>query len=169
MSYENAPATVMLATHCAACKRPLVDAVSVEIGMGPDCREKYGYSEAVEPSNREQANKLINEVARGVDGARLGEIYETLQELGFARLVEKLASKAISVTIVAQGNALMVFTPYNPAYVEDIKRDCRARWNKESKAWVTLADPASKACLLRVLKRHYSGAIATGPKGLFTI
>ena len=43
MSYENAPATRMLATHCAACGRPLVDATSVETGMGPVCRERYGY------------------------------------------------------------------------------------------------------------------------------
>lgn len=26
-NYENAPATVMLATHCAMCARPLVDSV----------------------------------------------------------------------------------------------------------------------------------------------
>jgi len=43
MSYENAPATVLLATHCACCGRPLVDAVSVEAGMGPHCRAKHGY------------------------------------------------------------------------------------------------------------------------------
>jgi hypothetical protein len=46
MSYENAPATKLLATHCACCARPLVDAVSVEAGVGPDCRKSHGYNEA---------------------------------------------------------------------------------------------------------------------------
>ena len=41
-SYLTAPATKMLATHCAVCARALVDAKSVELGIGPDCRKKYG-------------------------------------------------------------------------------------------------------------------------------
>ena len=50
MSYENAPATQLLATHCCCCARPLVDAKSVELGVGPDCRKKHGYEKAeVEP------------------------------------------------------------------------------------------------------------------------
>lgn len=43
--YENAPAAAMLATHCC-CGRPLLDAVSVEAGIGPDCRKKHGFDEA---------------------------------------------------------------------------------------------------------------------------
>jgi hypothetical protein len=46
MSYENAPATKMLAVYCACCSRPLVDAVSVETGIGPDCRKQHAYTEA---------------------------------------------------------------------------------------------------------------------------
>ena len=38
MSYENAPATKMLATNCCCCGRPLVDSMSVELGIGPECR-----------------------------------------------------------------------------------------------------------------------------------
>lgn len=49
-SYVNAPATKMLATNCACCGRPLVDAHSVETGVGPDCRKMHGYDEPqVEP------------------------------------------------------------------------------------------------------------------------
>lgn len=46
MSYENAPATRMIAVYCACCSRPLVDSVSVEAGVGPECRKKHGYAEA---------------------------------------------------------------------------------------------------------------------------
>lgn len=43
MSYENAPQTKLLATDCAVCSRPLCDAKSVELGIGPECRKKYGF------------------------------------------------------------------------------------------------------------------------------
>lgn len=46
MSYENAPATKMVATRCASCSRPLVDSESVNAGMGPDCRKRHGYNAA---------------------------------------------------------------------------------------------------------------------------
>ncbi len=46
MSYETAPACELLATSCACCGRPLLDATSVETGVGPDCRKKYGYNDA---------------------------------------------------------------------------------------------------------------------------
>lgn len=46
MSYENAPATTLVATACALCGRPLVDAPSVERGIGPDCARKYGFGDA---------------------------------------------------------------------------------------------------------------------------
>ena len=41
-SYVNAPATRFIATHCACCGKPLVDADSVQAGVGPDCRAKHG-------------------------------------------------------------------------------------------------------------------------------
>ena len=44
--YEASPACLLLATHCACCGRPLVDAKSVETGVGPDCRKKHGYATA---------------------------------------------------------------------------------------------------------------------------
>jgi hypothetical protein len=46
MSYETAPATLMLATRCACCSRPLCDAISVETGVGPECRRKHGFNDA---------------------------------------------------------------------------------------------------------------------------
>lgn len=42
MSYEHAASTKLLATHCAYCGRPLRDADSVEMGMGPICRSRVG-------------------------------------------------------------------------------------------------------------------------------
>src|SRR5687767_11998091 len=51
MTYENAPATRLLATRCACCHRALVDAESVERGVGPDCAKRYGYGLAQGPAD----------------------------------------------------------------------------------------------------------------------
>jgi len=40
--YMRAKATRILATHCCICCRELVDAKSVEVGIGPVCRKRYG-------------------------------------------------------------------------------------------------------------------------------
>lgn len=41
-SYENAPATELVASACAVCARPLADAESVNSGLGPHCRKACG-------------------------------------------------------------------------------------------------------------------------------
>jgi hypothetical protein len=42
-NYINAAATRFIATHCACCGKALVDADSVQAGVGPDCRRMHGY------------------------------------------------------------------------------------------------------------------------------
>lgn len=69
MTYENAPSTKLLATHCACCGRALRDAKSVERGVGPDCAEKYGYEEAQGPANWPEAVRLG--LAAGLDASDL--------------------------------------------------------------------------------------------------
>lgn len=44
--YTDAPATALVATVCAICNRELVDAVSVETGIGPTCRKRHSHGEA---------------------------------------------------------------------------------------------------------------------------
>jgi hypothetical protein len=71
----------MLAVYCACCSRPLVDSVSVETGVGPECRKKHGYAEA-------QQEPDWAAVLRETDGlvavAEIGDlrVQETLWRLG---------------------------------------------------------------------------------------
>jgi len=44
--HTKSPVYNMVPTHCSCCRRPLVDATSVEFGVGPICRNKYGYEDA---------------------------------------------------------------------------------------------------------------------------
>lgn len=183
MGYENAPATKMLATHCAMCARPLVDARSVDLGIGPDCRKKHGFNEVVDEEARAAANRIVHAVALArANGAPLEGDWDALTAstalagLGFRKLADVLAKRAAVVRVeatripvvnsVASTEVLLVFAPYNEAANETWRR-IGARWDKERKCRVL---PASRRALLwDALKKHYAGACALGPKGPFRI
>ncbi len=86
MGYENAPATILLATNCACCGRALVDAVSVETCIGPECRKKFGIPSDATEEARNEANKIVFQLARG------GLTREDARPM-FARLAERVAKR----------------------------------------------------------------------------
>lgn len=168
MSYENAPATQLVATNCCVCARPLVDAVSVEVGMGPDCRKRYYKAANPEAeANRPIANKIVHALAVG-EGDVATQLLE-LRMLGFGPLVERLTERLVAVTIREEDDRLEVSFPYDAAAVEAIKRFPSRRYNPEHKTWCM---PASKTCrvlLWALLRRFFHGQLAEGPKGFFRI
>lgn len=171
-NYENAPATKLLATHCAACARPLLDAVSVEAGMGPDCRRKY-LREETSPENRETANGLVRNIAlalssNSIDGRKLAaEMIATVRELGFSKLADKLTKVHVSVRIERENGLLVVFSGFSEGFVDASRRIAGRRWDGERKA-TTFPESAANA-VFAALKANYPGATALGPKGAFTL
>lgn len=169
MSYESAPATKMLATHCAVCHRPLLDAESVELGIGPDCRKKYGFLIDCAPEARAEANKIVHRVAVGVSAGMQAEELKAalaaLQLLGFVQLAQKVAEGAAAVRVsVAADGRLAVESPFTPPFSEDLKRRCQARWDKEKKVWLVAA--VKREWLWTVIKAHFAGHLVMGTKGL---
>ena len=59
--YRNAPQTQLLATSCCCCGRPLVDAISVQLGIGPECRQ--GYNSDISPETQARCNQLTHRAA----------------------------------------------------------------------------------------------------------
>jgi hypothetical protein len=172
--YENAPATKMLATHCAACGRPLVDSVSVEVGMGPDCRKKYGYNAVVDEELRSQANKLIYKIAlaRSGSGTDLGAVQaiRSLRDLGFDKLAEICLKRCRVVVIEERGSVLAVSTPYSEEAADGFRAIPGRRWDREAKVnLVPNTQDGKRALMDRVLRRCFLGAAALGPKGAFAI
>ncbi len=94
MSHENAPATKLLATNCACCGRALVDAVSVETGIGPECRKRFSVDVVVDETARAEANVLVHSVAkRGVRRDECRKICEKLSALGFVVLAARIMKR----------------------------------------------------------------------------
>lgn len=175
MSYETAPATQMLATHCLVCRKPLVDAASVEAGMGPDCRKKHGYNVNVDPEDRADANRIVHKLAAQGDALEpqaLQDGVTSLQLLGFEMLASVIVKRRVPVRIELNGGEYSVIAPYNAEFVHALKTAVqraghRASWVASEKAWHVPAE--AKPALLWALRTHYLGSLGMGPKGAFRI
>ncbi len=166
-TYTDAPAAEILATNCAVCARPLLDSVSVESGIGPECRKKHGFNVAVSDEARAEANKLVNLIARHRDGLEVLQAADRLRALGFVKLADKITAKKVEIVITEDESGVVVKAPYSEAATEGFRSVPGRRWSKEEK--VNRFPASSKRALLAVLATHYPGALGIGPKGSFQI
>ena len=88
--YTQAPATIMLATNCVCCGRALVDACSVELGSGPECRSGI-YPEGGDDEDRKVANKLVFDaavLAQNGHAQKVVDLADAIRKLGFEELAD---------------------------------------------------------------------------------
>jgi hypothetical protein len=168
MSYENAPATKLVAKNCAICGRPLVDALSVECGIGPICREESGYDVEAEPEARATANAIVHRIATGMPLDELIPAIETLSAFGFKKLADTVAARKATIVVEDWGDGtLAVFTPYHSEFVNALKTATPWRkWDGAQKCWLVPAGRSTSAKLWAAMKWCFPGALAIGPKGL---
>jgi hypothetical protein len=193
MTYESAPATLLLATHCCACGRPLVDAESVEAGMGPDCRKKYGYNAAQEPADfelaalalspmqdlptarwaaardaRAFANKLVSRVAVEHDLRRRGTMIGAIHALGFSILARKLLERANGIVIEQEGDYLLVRSPFSQEFNQAVRSVPGQRWVPAEK--VRAVPVSSRRQLWEAIKATFPGGTPVfGSRGLVAL
>lgn len=175
MSYLNAPATKMLATHCCICSLALMDAKSVELGIGPDCRKKYGFNLECSEAVRKMANEIVHTIACEPTHPQLGGMLDTLRNLGFTQLVGIIAKKRIKIRIAQMdgllGDRLTVASPYDPKFVCWIKAIVGKKpiYNANGK-FASWSVPASaKAQLWEALEACYPGQPAIFDETIFTV
>ena len=162
--YENAPACKMLATTCAVCRRPLLDAKSVETGMGPECRKKHGYNHPCTPAEREAANKLVHAIAAGNDGPDAAAKCAELKGLGFVKLADRIMDRLAVVTITRDPDGrLAVKTPYSPEMVEAMRRIPGRKWDMSRK--INVFPHSARRDIYTALQAVYLGGIGIGPDG----
>jgi Family of unknown function (DUF6011) len=175
-NYENAPATLLLATHCACCGRPLVDAISVETGIGPDCRRKYmSKSEGSDDAARIAANKIVYRLALAISssgpkavGAILADgSLDKLRSLGFMKLTDKLIKATMPIQITESDGMLVVRAPYDESAVTAQRAIPGRRWNAELKS--NAFPSAQRAAVWSMLRRYYAGLAGIGPRGAFVV
>lgn len=169
MGYETAPATLMLATNCAACGRPLVDAASVDANMGPDCRVKYGVT-SLDDDTRSRANAIIYQIALQQEGPEVVQHIGALREMGLKaladRIVKRLAVGYAAVIDVTE-QEITLKTSYETSQSINFRAIPGRFWDKARK--VNAFPLNSKRALFQELQRSLRGARCLGPKGEFTL
>jgi uncharacterized protein DUF6011 len=173
--YENAPATRMVATTCAVCGRPLVDSVSVETGIGPECRRKHGYTVDVAETARTEGNAIVYSIAAGaVAGPTLVSALLRLRALGFDRLADVITRRRGGLEITEgqspDGAAvLIVKAPYREEALGAWRMVPGRRWDRDAKCNTVPATDKGRAALWALLRTYYRGEIGMGPKGAFLV
>ncbi len=183
MSYESAPATQFVATHCCACGRALVEADSVELGIGPICRKKYGYGAISNPLAASEANALVYELSarQHESWAAVAPLIARLRELGYAvladRCQERLAPQPEIFITTCQDRGrdyYKVVSPYNEKATADW-RTIRGRFFRKDKDAAGKETPynfvptTERKALWTLLNAHYAGKIGQGPSGVFEV
>jgi hypothetical protein len=181
--YTEAPATKMLATHCVCCGRPLVDACSVELGIGPECRNGI-FPEGVDDADRKAANKHVYEAALAAQNGAAEKVVEyadAIRKLGFVELADKVerrfkdgvanVERKADITIEEKEGYMLVSTPYRRGDAEAFKKAWRdipgRRYIGKRKA--NEVPVAQKAAVWELLKRFFPGKWGNGPKGAFRV
>lgn len=158
MGYENSKACQMLATHCACCGKELVDAASVELGLGPVCRRKYWSLKEIPEENRVLANKIVYSIA-----AQLGEKPSDalcqmvfLRELGFDKLVDRIEKRVIKVRVDKDGDVYIVRAPYREEAIPSWREV--GRWQRDDKTYRVPLE--NRRGLWSLLRAFYPGELA---------
>ena len=175
-TYENAPATKMLSSNCVCCGRPLVDAISIECGIGPECRK--GNDGGISDNLRDEANKIVHQAALSAGIGRISEVLEAankVESLGFVVLAGKMrrrfknAERQAEIEIVKSNGYYRVVTPYrrkdSKSFINAWRMIPGRRWENGA----NLIPLKSKNDLWIILKNFFGGKYAKGPKGIFKI
>lgn len=191
--YTAAHATVLVAVFCACCARPLVDAESVETGVGPECRRRHGYKRAEsapawdlvrellaahletlampagwDQDQRRAANVLVHRIACEQDGELVLACVNALRALGFEKLADRMADRLAKITLRIEGSEIVIKAPYSEAlFAIPGRRYDRAEG--VTRVAVRSSLEGAKAAVEDALTRGFPGAVVRGPKGLFAL
>jgi len=174
--YTAAPACTLLATHCCVCGRPLVDAISVSLGIGPECRG--GANGGITAEQQEAANKITFLAAIAAQEGKIEEVRdhaEALRGLGLSVLAEKVAERFTNaerqakISIVEDGDLLKVDTPFRRGDKDAFIAAWRGIPGRRYRNGANLIPKSEKRALYGLLQQFFPGQYAVGPKGVFRI
>lgn len=160
-SYLNAPATELLATECAVCGRALVDAKSVESGIGPECRKKHGFEADVTEEQRVAANRAVYAIACDRKSVQVPALVIQIHNAGLTKLSRILTRRLGGVEVSHVDNCYVVKTDYNASFVAQA-REIGGRWSASDKAWKF--SESTRRDLWRVLKGVFHGKPLVGTR-----
>lgn len=170
--YEDAPATKMLATNCACCGKELLDAESVTVGLGPECRRKHAVPPELTEDARLEANKLIHSIAMDQSGSSVDTALKRLSELGCAAIVKRIQNRvygkrhvivSVYVDPERKGTRFALASPWSDDFVYRVKRIRGRCWDGEKK--VNHFPVSEWLAVWELVADCYRGKLLETPKG----
>ena len=174
MSCTESKRCKLLATNCCICGRPLVDAISVSVGMGPDCRDDYNAGISTEIQTK--CNQLTCLAAIAAQKGDIESIYKyatEIETLGLTILADKIrhrfvnAKKNVKITITEAYGNLYVTTPYKRS--DGFVKAWRAIEGRIYRDKINIVPVEAKPQVWALLKEFFPKVYGKGPKGLFRI
>jgi len=147
----------MVATDCLICGTPLVDAKSVEIGIGPTCRKRHGYDVSIPEAARKRANEIIHALACEAFPEDLFERIRELRELGLEKLAEVITDRKVVIRLEDKGEKIAVKTPYAPNFVNRVRQIQGRNWDSLNKVW--MVPQAKRGALYAAMRDCYPGGL----------
>jgi len=167
--YTNAPATALVATHCALCGRALLDAPSVECGMGPTCRARVLRDAPTE--HRAEVNALVARIASDTAANDVAALVAKVSALGYGTLADRLTERLAegrAVTVRATADGYAVVAPFSATFNAALYAHAPGRrWDRDDKVWRVPA--ASKRGLWAALCEAFPGAPLITDRGVSVV
>ena len=177
-AWQHDLSTKLVATNCAFCGRKLRDAPSLKAGVGADCAAQYGADRGMPASEREEANKIIYEIAIFQTSVQTAARLKRLRELGLGSAVERISArlaKIVKVRIERRDGVFAIYVdkemlePVFSEYVGMMRHVEGRRFESETKANVIPAWRASIDQTKMVLSTLFAGQIIETPRGISVI
>jgi hypothetical protein len=159
------------------CGRALVDAISVQMGIGPECREHV--NAGIDDGTRKVANEYVYDAAIAAQEGRVEDVMKcaaTIEGMGLDVLADKIrrrfkkaAVRKHSITIEVAGDYFKVKTPFRRGDKEAFIKAWRTIPGRRYRNRLNYVPKTEKAALWSLLREFFGGKYGTGPKGLFRI
>lgn len=170
-----------IATHCIVCGRPLEDARSVLLGIGPECGEilhDKAKHDSIPENVRKELNRIVLEssiaAARG-DIEKVKENAVALTFMGYDELAGKIkrrfrkAEKNVKITISTNNDYFIVYTPFKRSKSREFItawRSIPGRRYKRGHNWIPKSE---KRALWQLLRKFFPGTYGESEKGIFKV
>lgn len=174
MSYESSTQCRLLATHCCVCGKALVDSVSVELGIGPDCRNHI--NQGISTDTQKACNVLTYEAsiaAQEGNVVKVRQAAEMIRTLGLEVLADKIlerfknAERFAKIKITEQDGLLTIKTPFKrTAGFAEAWRMIPGRRYRNGR---NVVPATSKREVWELIKRFFPDVYGVGPQGAFKV
>lgn len=170
--YTQAPATLLAATKCAVCGKPLLDAESLRLGVGPICVKRDLPKE--QDAHRLQANSLIYKIAQvqRSDWGLLSPLLDALRALPlYGALADKIAKRLTpkpTAHLTVEGTHYKLVVEYRAESINELRAIQGRKFVKTQRPdgkieCANLVPLSERKALWAVLVRHYPGVILAVP------